>query len=169
MPSRPRDQRVRRQNVWSLRAYRADDAVRLREVFYSSVHEVASRYYSPEQIQAWAPLEHDVPGWSGMLERFQPFVVESVGELVGFADVQADGSIELFYVSGLHARQGIGTLLMQAIHERARQLGLAELTSRVSVAAQPLFAKWGFELVQQCMPVVRGVAMPNALMKKRIE
>lgn len=51
---------------------------------------------------------------------------------------------------------------------RIRRYALGEepaLSSDVSLTAQPFFARFGFEIVEQRCPVIRGVAIPNALMR----
>ena len=95
-----------------------------------------------------------------------PFVAELNGELVGYADLQANGYIDHFFVSGTHARRGIGSLLMKHLLGEAKALGLSELSSDVSRTAQPFYEKFGFVVIEQRRPERRGVIIPNALMKR---
>ena len=64
--------------------------------------------------------------------------------------------------------QGVGGALMRRILTRAEELGLRELTSDVSLTAQPFFAHFGFEVVEHRVVDVRGVEMRNAAMRKRL-
>lgn len=57
---------------------------------------------------------------------------------------------------------------MARIHEEARSLGLTELRSHVSKTAEPFFALHGFEVVERRFPVLRGVTLQNALMRKEL-
>ena len=100
------------------------------------------------------------------MQSLNPFVAVERGEIVGYADVQHSGYIDHFYVSGHHPRRGIGTQLMHALHQEAGHLGMTELTSHVSKTAQPFFARFGFEIAEQRFPAIRGVLVPNALMRK---
>ncbi|MNN21996.1 putative acyltransferase [compost metagenome] len=100
------------------------------------------------------------------MKELCPFVVEVAGEIAGYADVQPNGYIDHFFVSGTYPRQGVGTLLMNCIHEEARQLGISELTSNVSKAAEEFFLRHGFHVVEWGFPVRRGVTLQNALMRK---
>ena len=136
------------------------------EVYYSAIHLVASRDYTPEQINAWAPVELDQGLWSKKMRDIKPFVAEINGKIVGYADVQPCGYIDHFFVSGYHQSQGIGKLLMSTLHGEAASLGLNELTSDVSRTAQPFFEKFGFGIIEQRTPELRGVVIPNALMRK---
>lgn len=150
-----------------IRPFQPGDEPSLRRVFESAIHGVASRDYSPEQIQAWAPADHDPVQWAVRMQTLRPFVAVMDGEIVAYADVQPSGYIDHFFVSGDRPRQGIGTRLMDRLHREAMALGIAELTSDVSLTAEPFFLRHGFEVVERRFPVRGGVTLQNALMRKR--
>jgi putative acetyltransferase len=152
-----------------IRRFQPGDEAALFRVYYSAIHLIASRDYTREQIDAWAPKEPDMELWKKRMKGICPFVVELGSQIVGYADVQSNGYIDHFFVSGTHPRQGIGTLLMNRIHEEALKLGVTELTSNVSKTAEPFFSLHGFFVVERGFPVVRGVALQNALMRKELE
>lgn len=156
------------EDLMEIRRFRLGDEAALFRVYFTAIHRVASRDYSIEQVEAWAPADLDVALWANRVQGIQPFVVEFDDEIVGYADVQSDGYIDHFFVSGTHPRQGIGTRLMARIHEEARSLGLTELTSNVSKTAEPFFAIHGFHVVERRFPVRRGVTLQNALMRKEL-
>ncbi len=149
-----------------IRPYKPGEEQALFAVYYSAIHLTASRDYTPEQIQAWAPKGLDMNLWACRIRGINPFVAESNGEVVGYADLQANGYIDHFFVSGTHARRGIGSLLMEHLLGEATALGLSELTSDVSRTAQPLYEKFGFVVVEQRRPERRGVVIPNAFMRR---
>lgn len=149
-----------------IRRFRIGDEAALFRVYFSAIHDVASRDYTPEQVEAWAPADLDADLWANRVRGIRPFIVEIGDEVVGYADVQEDGYIDHFFVSGAHPRQGIGARLMARIHEEARSLGLTALTSDVSKTAEPFFAHHGFQVVERRFPVRRGVTLQNALMRK---
>ncbi|WP_233237238.1 GNAT family N-acetyltransferase [Bordetella sp. LUAb4] len=152
-----------------IRRFRLGDEPALFQVFHSSIHLVAARDYTAEQIEAWAPADLDQDIWRERMRTIRPFVAElASGGIVGYADVQESGYIDHFFVSGHHPRRGIGQALMARIHEEAARLGLTELTSDVSRSAQPFYAHHGFEIVELRYPERRGVVIPNALMRKRL-
>lgn len=156
-----------RHHVLHIRRYKEGEEPALFEVHYSAIHLVACRDYTPEQIQAWAPGDLDPSIWEKRIRGINPFVVELNGRIVGYADLQSNGYIDHFFVSGEHPRQGIGSLLMTHLLREAGSRGLLELTSNVSRTAQPFYEKFGFAVVEQRSPVVRGVVIPNALMRRR--
>jgi putative acetyltransferase len=80
---------------------------------------------------------------------------------MAYADLQANGYIDHFFVAPQYARQGVGRLLAH-IELAARQNGLHELSADVSLNAQAFFVHFGFELQRRQIPVVRGIALSNA-------
>jgi putative acetyltransferase len=150
----------------TLRRFRPGEELALFAVFHSAIHRVARRDYSPEQIEAWAPATLDMTVWEQRIRGINPFVADIEGVPVGYADLQPNGYIDHFFVSGEHARRGIGGMLMAHLLAEARRLELDELTSDVSRTAQPFYERFRFSVVEQRRPELRGVVIPNALMRR---
>lgn len=150
-----------------IRRYQPGEEPALFEVYYSAIHLIAVRDYTLEQVQAWAPRELDSELWANRIRGINPFVAELKGELVGYADLQQNGYIDYFFVSGKHGRRGIGSLLMRRLLDEAGLIGASELTTDASRTAQPFFARFGFTIAEQRYPKCRGVVIPNALMRRR--
>ena len=148
-----------------VRRWRPGEEADLFEVYHSAIHQVASRDYSAEQIDAWAPRDLDTALWAAHIRRIDPFVVALAGDVVAYADLQANGYIDHFFVSGAHPGRGLGTVLMEHILGEARLRDLPELTSDVSRTARGFFERFGFRVVEQREPVLRGVVIPNARMR----
>lgn len=89
--------------------------------------------------------------------------------VVAYADLQPSGYIDHFFVAAKFAGRGIGGALMRHLHDDARLRGISTLTAHVSLTAQPFFRRAGFELVCARRPVVRGVALENAVMRKPVK
>lgn len=151
-----------------IRKFQQGEAPALYSVFHSAIHGQALPHYSWEQIEAWAPASVDKDAWAARMSRLQPTVVEMDGVPIAYAALRQDGYLDDFYVATEHSGHGVGSLLMQEVLREARSLGLGVLHSDVSVNAQAFFTKFGFEIVEQRMPVVRGVAMPNARMVRSL-
>jgi putative acetyltransferase len=152
----------------NVRRFKFGDEPALFRVFHSAVRIVAARHYTQAQVVAWAPDDLDPALWCARMRSIAPFVVEAGNEIVGYADVQASGTIDHFFVSAWHQRQGIGAMLMQRIHAEAAALGICQLTSDVSRTAEPFFSRFGFAVVERRLPERRGVVIPNALMQKAL-
>lgn len=149
-----------------IRRYREGEETALFEIYYSAIHLIASRDYTPEQVEAWATRSLDPELWRRKIRDINPFVAEADGQLVGYADLQANGYIDHFFVSGARPRKGIGAQLMRYLLNEAQRFGLAELTSDVSRTALPFYERFGFYVVEQRSRELRGVVIPNALMRR---
>ncbi|MDR3671982.1 MAG: GNAT family N-acetyltransferase [Holophaga sp.] len=154
-----------------IRPFRQGDEGALRQVFFSAVHEIASKDYTVEQIAAWAPAprQADEAPWAERMGRIRPFVAERDGSILGYADVQANGYIDHFFVAGSAARTGVGSALMARIHEAASAQGTASLFAEVSITARPFFEKWGFAVEARQTVTLRGVPLTNFRMRKTLE
>ena len=151
-----------------IRDFREGDEAGLRKVFLSAVHESASRDYTVQQLNAWAPRILDEDLWNQRMRRTKPYVVEIAGRIVAFADLHDSGFIDHFFVSAPVEGQGIGSALMRHLHDAAAQRGIRQLSSDVSRTAQAFFEHFGFEVVEQRVRMVRGVSVPNAFMTKSL-
>ncbi|MCC2596923.1 GNAT family N-acetyltransferase [Pusillimonas sp. MFBS29] len=149
-----------------IRRFRVEDASALFQVFLSSIHDIASRDYTAAQVEAWAQADRAPEVWASRMRELQPFVAEAKGKIIGYADIQPNGYIDHFFVSGAQSRQGVGTLLMSRIHDEARLLGISQLTADVSTSAEPFFLHHGFQVVERRFPIRRGVMLQNSLMRK---
>ena len=151
-----------------IREFRCGDELALWQIYYSAIHGIAFRNYTPQQIQAWAPPECNVASWTARIQEISPFVAESNGEIVGYADVQASGYIDHFFVSPLVARRGVGSLLMRKILETAAVRATESLFSDVSLNARPFFEHWEFCVEMAQTVLIRGVTLDNFRMRKNL-
>ena len=151
-----------------IRRGRPDDAEEASQLFYDTVHEINSRDYSPEQIEAWAPNNMDADRWSRSLAEKTVFVADEDGEILGFAELEADGHIDRFYCHSKRQRCGVGTGLMREIESTARSRSIARLYAEVSTTARPFFERCGFKTVTEQRLEIRGVALTNYLMQKEL-
>lgn len=152
-----------------IRPFRHGEESALHAVFHSAVHGIACRDYSSGQIEAWAPSEMTAAlsqQWTRKIRTIQPFVVEIDSNIAAYGDIQASGYIDHFFVSADFSRRGIGTSLMEFLLAKAAAAGISEQTSDVSQTAQPFFQRFGFQIMEHRIATVRGVAIPNALMRR---
>lgn len=152
-----------------IRPFQPSDAPRLLGLFRETVRRVNARDYSPDQIRAWAADEIDPAGWSARFAGRFVVVAEAEGQIAGFAELEADGHIDRFYVSADHQRLGVGTALLAAIVEEARRLSVPRLAAEVSITARPFFEKEGFEVESAQIVVLRGIELQNYRMSRRLD
>jgi len=150
----------------NIRKYMPGEELLLHEVFFSSIHENATEFYSKEQLQAWAPADFDKEKWKAKIKAINPFVMMLNNEIVGYADLQKDGYIDHFFVKGGFAGKGLGSKLIQKILKEAEKLKIPCLYSNVSLAAQSLFTKHGFRIEKKQQVLMNGLILENALMHR---
>lgn len=151
-----------------IRSYRPEDASQLHHVYYTSIHQFCRNDYTPAQLDGWAPKTFDPVCWGKILEGLMPRVVECKGQLVAYADLQKDGLISHFFVHGDWQGKGIGKRLLRHLEDRAFEKNLPEVSSFISISAQPFFLAHGFTLDHTLSTEVRGQWIENALLRKRI-
>ena len=149
-----------------IRAYKARDAAQLREVFMSSVHSLASGFYTVEQLEAWAPATYDESEWARKLATLRPFVATVDDQAVAYADLQDSGYIDHFFVSARFSGRGVGSALMQRIHRAGIASGVQSLWADVSRSAEGFFLRHGFHLEYRQTVLRRGVPLTNARMHR---
>ncbi|MNV40877.1 putative N-acetyltransferase YafP [compost metagenome] len=100
----------------------------------------------------------------------QPFIAQAIdgGAIAGFADLQASGTIDMFFVAPAFARQGVARALMAHLHAQAAQRGITRLNAHVSLTAEPFFAAQGFAVEARQQVERAGVVLHNARMAKAL-
>lgn len=152
-----------------VRDFQADDLAALEAVFLSSVRGPAARYYDAAQIAAWIGDAADAAARAWRIAHDLPWVAELDGRAIGFADLQPDGLIDMFFVAAGHTGHGAGRMLMAHIEAAARCRGLAHLHADVSRAAEGFFVRAGFSVERRQTAVRHGVALDNARMVKALK
>lgn len=151
----------------TIRPYQEQDANTTWSLFFNTVRTVNVRDYTLDQVKAWAPEHYDLVRWSEIMKHNQPFIAEQAGQIVGYADLQAEGLIDHFFCKADHQRQGIGRTLMLHLFKEAKKRHITRLFAHVSLTAQPFFAHFGFQIVRVQYVTLRGQRFQNALMEKR--
>jgi len=150
----------------TLRPYRPDDAPALLTLFQDTIRRVNSRDYTPEQIRAWASDDIDPQVWAARLAGRFVALADEAGRPVGFADLEASGHVDRFYVSADHQGRGVGRLLLSAVVAEAQRLGVSRLFTEASITARPFFESHGFVVLTPQVVTVRGVEFVNYRMER---
>lgn len=152
----------------NIRDFILGDEATLREVFMSSIHELACDFYTVGQLSAWAPNQYDEQEWAKKIRSLRPFIATINSHIIGYADLQTLGHIDHFFVAGGFSKQGVGAALIQHIHQVAAHRKITTLSANVSLAAESFFLKQGFAVMQRQLVKVRGETLRNAQMVKSL-
>lgn len=151
-----------------IRAYNEADLDALIELFAGSVRHVASRDYSPAQIEAWAPVAVNREHWATRLGSRPTYVAEAGGQIAGFSDLEPDGHIDMLFVHAGHQGRGVARALLDHIHARAHEQNIDRLFTEASITARPFFQRSGFEVIEAQDVELRGQSFRNYRMAKRL-
>lgn len=149
-----------------IRRFTTSDTPRLIELFQQTVHTVCRKDYTQEQLSAWAPDSIDVNRWTVRFENTYTLVVEQEEHILGFANLESDGCIDMFYVNATTQNQGVGSYLYAALQDEAKRRGFRTLHSDVSLTARQFFFSKGFVIGKEYKKNVSGVDFINAIMTK---
>jgi putative acetyltransferase len=153
---------------FALRPYRADDAPLLLDLFKDTIRRVNCRDYTPEQVAAWTS-EIKLEVWTAKLASRWCVVAEvNDGQLAGFADLEANGHLDRFYVHADQQRCGVGRALLAAVMQQAHEWQLPRVFSEVSITARPFFLKHGFRVITDQLVFSRGAAFLNYRMERTL-
>lgn len=158
----------------TIRPFKPSDTNAIITLFRETVHSIGARYYSPEQVAAWAPnfdettAERDLEysRWQTKLENSHTFIVEKDGILIGFGDINSSGHLDHLYVHKDYQGSGASLALLKKLEQKARDLGLTKITTEASTMAMPLAKRRGFVVVTRQTVVRKGVELTNYLMEK---
>lgn len=154
--------------MYQIRPYQPGEEPQLRELFYNTIRNVNLGDYSAEQCAAWAPTRFDINVWTRRMAQSEPFVAVHNEQIVGFADVQADGYIDYFFCHQDYQGKGVGKALMQHLLKMGRRYGVKRFYANVSITAKPFFLRSGFNIVTEQQVEIHGVTLTNFVMEKRV-
>ena len=150
----------------SVRPAKEQDSEQLLELYRQTIRTVNRNDYNKMQIRAWARDELETSAFEAYIARCKPFVVTNQTQILGYSDLQADGLIDHFYCHHQAQRQGVGSVLMQTIINKAQEADICRLYSYVSITAKPFFLHFGFNVVRPNQADIRGVVLDNYLMER---
>ncbi|MDZ8242367.1 MAG: GNAT family N-acetyltransferase [Nostoc sp. ChiQUE01a] len=149
-----------------IREYRVSDTKVIMKLFHDTIHQINIGDYSQEQVDAWAPKNMDYEVWHKRLQFKLPYIAEDNGEIVGFAELEADGHIDCFYCHSKYQRKGIGSKLLNHLENTAKSQGIKRLYTEASITAKAFFENKGFNVVKEQQVERRGVWFKNYVMEK---
>ncbi len=152
----------------TLRPLLIDDADTVAEIFFDAVLNGTSRFYSQDEREAWAGPHPDPKRWRGRIGSAVGLMADWQGKAAGFMTLMTPGLIDLAFVRPALAGRGIGAALLGQLEPIARATGAHNLETQASKAAEPFFARHGFETLEPVTSFRRGVTLHALHMRKRL-
>ena len=151
-----------------LRTLTPQDTVAAASIFFAAVHEGTADVYSQEQRRAWAGDQPAPQVWQHRFDTMDGVAATKGNAMVGFMTIDAKGYIDLAFVHPDYMGTGIGRVVYHAIEDRARALGVRQLTTYASEKAKPFFCRMGWS-VEAPNTVTKGaVTLRNYKMFKAL-
>jgi putative acetyltransferase len=152
--------------TFALRPFLPADAPLLAEIFRASIEELTGDDYSEAQQQAWSEAADDEVAFAARLADELTLVATMEGSPVGFVSLSQPDTIDLLYVHPAVARQGVGSMLLDAIERLMAARGAARLTADVSDSARDFFATRGYQPQRRNTVSHEGEWLANTTMEK---
>jgi putative acetyltransferase len=152
----------------ALRPYLPADALMLAEIFRSSIEQLTGEDYSEAQQQAWASAADDEQAFGARLAGELTLIATLDGSPVGFASLKGPDQIEMLYVHPAMARQGVGSMLVDALEKIATARGTNRLIVDASDTANGFFDKRGYVAQQRNTVTCGDEWLANTTMEKRL-
>ena len=128
-----------------IRKYTSADLESVVTLFTQTVHIVSSRHYSPEEVEACAPLQPDMEAWEYYFNRRYTLVMESEDGIIGFGCLNRKGDVvEMLFTHHARQSEGTGSSILEALEKEAVLHGIRELTLTTSATALTFYQKRGY-------------------------
>ena len=150
-----------------LRPFLPADVPMLAAIFVASIQELTGDDYSEAQQEAWMAAA-ETEEFGKRLASDLTLIATLDGSPVGFASLRGPDHIRMLYVHPAVSRQGIATMLVDALEKLAGGRGAAALTVDASDTAQNFFAKRGYTAQQRNSVTMNDEWLANTTMKKTL-
>jgi putative acetyltransferase len=140
----------------------------LAAIFQASIEELTDEDYDDAQRNAWAAADDDESSFAARLFADLTIVATVDGAPVGFVALKGADHIDMLYVYPPVARQGVATMLCDAVEKLAAARGAKALTVDASDTAKPLFDARGFEAERRQTVAIGDCWLGNTRMRKSL-
>ena len=140
----------------------------IRDRFRSTVLHVNIRHYTKEEVEDWASCGDSVEHLKELLSH-NHFIgaFDKANRMVGFSSMNKDGYLHSMFVHKDWQGKGVATQLLSEVERIAKQLGVVEITSEVSLTARPFFEKKGYEIVKIQKYRANKLELTNFIMRHK--
>ncbi|MFB6189572.1 MAG: N-acetyltransferase family protein [Halapricum sp.] len=153
----------------SVRTARADDAEAVLEVKRAAISELASRAYTPVELEAWAPEDDAIEEYRAAMsaDSFQVLLAEDEGLVAGYGVLNAaESRIEALFVRPFWTRSGIATRLLRQLEMSAAFADCETLSVVSSLNAVGFYESMGYARVEALSRTIDGVDIEFTLLRK---
>lgn len=146
----------------------SDDLPEMLQLFTATIDGVYKKDYDLQQLEAWKSGAENEERWTKVIRDQYIIVAVTENKIIGFCTLDQGNYIDLLFVHKDYQQRAIATMLYQHIEKEALLNNEKELTADVSKTARPFFEKKGFQIVQEQIVHIKGVALANYKMAKHL-
>jgi putative acetyltransferase len=151
----------------ALRPFLAADTPVLAAIFAAAIGELTGDDYTEEQQEAWMAVAEDEE-FGRRLAADLTLIATMQNSPVGFASLRGKDHIRMLYVHPSVARQGVASMLVDALEKLAGGRGAEKLTVDASDGAAEFFRKRGYVAKQRNSITINGEWLANTTMQKTL-
>jgi putative acetyltransferase len=151
----------------ALRPYLAADTPVLAAIFAAAIGELTGDDYTEEQQEAWMAVAEDEE-FGSRLAADLTLIATLQNSPIGFASLRGKDHIRMLYVHPSVARQGVASMLVDALEKLAGGRGATKLTVDASDNAAEFFRKRGYVSQQRNSITLNGEWLANTTMQKTL-
>jgi putative acetyltransferase len=151
----------------ALRPLLPADTPVLAAIFAAAIAELTGDDYSEEQREAWAAVAEDEE-FGRRLAADLTLIATLQNSPVGFASLRGKDHIRMLYVHPGVARQGVASMLVDALERLAGGRGAEKLTVDASDTAAEFLRKRGYVAMQRNSITVNDEWLANTTMQKTL-
>jgi len=154
----------------SIREFRQGDEFQIKWLHYHTVREVNGEDYTGEQIESWSPKNVSPRRWFLELSKSFAYVAtEEGGGIVGFGDIDSRGKIKRLYVDKDAQGVGVGTMLLEELEVKARDVGRNCVSLDSTITARKFYESHGYVFLEEIVNVFGGVSRKCLKMRKDLK
>ena len=150
----------------ALRPFLREDTSLLAAIFTAAVEQLTGDDYGEAQQQAWASVVDDEEAFAKRLASELTLVATLQNSPVGFASLKGADHIDYVYVHPAVGRQGVASMLVEALEKLAGGRGAKSLSVDASDNALEFFSRRGYVAKQRNTVTVNGEWLDNTAMQK---
>lgn len=133
----------------TLRAYKPDDSEALAKVYREAARVLGRQAYSEEATRVWALYPEDMEEFRATLAEGLTLCAVSDGFPIAFGQLNPDDHIAFLYCHPAHARRGHASAILGELEAHARSKEVATIRVEASGVAQPLFERFGYQIIKE--------------------
>lgn len=155
-------------HFYEIRHYQHEDLPAVLHIYKRAIYKIGARFYSHEQVDAWAATSLDLHAWEQRLNSGVVLVAMHGTHMAGFIRFEPTGKIDLLYVHPNFEHQGIAKALLHKIERLAHQERVPRLFTQASEAAKAFFEGQGYVVIGPQEVERKGVKLVNYRMEKKL-